>query len=292
MEPMPPAPASRTLRPALYTAAALVGFAANSLLGRAALGAQHMDAASFTSVRLGAGAVVLSLLAWRAPFAGTRQDRSPRGSWPAAVALFVYAAAFSFAYLRLSAGAGALILFAAVQATMIGWGMVIGHERPRPAEWLGMIVALGGMGVLAAPGLSAHDPVGIALITLSGIAWGIYSLLGRGATHPLAVTAANFVRSAPLAFLLSLYGLSQAHASRAGVALAVASGGIASGIGYSLWYAALPHIPATRAAILQLSVPVIAAAGGIVLLGEPITLRLGVATVFIVAGVGMALVRR
>lgn len=308
----PPSP-RRAFGPALYAAAALVGFAANSLLCRAALGARRIDAASFTSVRLGAGALVMSLLAWRDPsIRGARGARGARaartdatdeadgavqegpqgGDWRSAAALFVYAAAFSFAYLRLSTGAGALILFAAVQATMIGWGLVRGHERPRPREWLGMTVALAGIAVLAAPGLSANDPIGIVLMMLAGAAWGIYSLRGRQATHPLAATAANFVRSAPLAFGVSLLLWSQAHTSPAGLALAATSGGVASGIGYSLWYAVVGRISATRAAIIQLSVPVVAALGGITLLEEPVTLRLALATLAILAGVGMAFSRR
>jgi drug/metabolite transporter (DMT)-like permease len=307
------AAAPRSFGPALYAAAALIGFAANSLLCRAALGARRIDAASFTSVRLGAGALVMSLLAWRDPSIralraaravrasgtggadgtdGDVQERPPGGDWRSAAALFAYAAAFSFAYLRLSTGAGALILFAAVQATMIGWSLLMGHERPRPREWLGMAAALAGIAVLAAPGLSAHDPIGIGLMMLAGVAWGIYSLRGRKAAHPLAATAANFVRSAPLAFGVSLLLWSRGHASPAGLALAAASGGVASGIGYSLWYAVVGRISATRAAIVQLSVPVVAAIGGIVILGEPVTLRLTLATLTIVAGVGMALSRR
>ena len=303
MEPrsQPTAAAPRSFGPALYAAAALIGFAANSLLCRAALGARRIDAASFTSVRLGAGALVMSLLAWRDPSiqaartvraGGVVQEGPPRGDWRSAVALFAYAAAFSFAYLRLSTGAGALILFAAVQATMIGWGLVRDHERPRPREWLGMAVALAGIAVLAAPGLSAHDPIGIGLMMLAGVAWGIYSLRGRKVAHPLAATAANFARSAPLAFGVSVLLWSQGHASPAGLALAAASGGVASGIGYSLWYAVVGRISATRAAIVQLSVPVVAAIGGIVVLGEPVTLRLSLATLAIVAGVGMAFSRR
>jgi drug/metabolite transporter (DMT)-like permease len=327
MEPMPQSTAAspRPLGPALYSAAALVGFAANSLLCRAALGAGRIDAASFTSIRLGAGALVLSLLAWRpsiqavdrgshaslGPDAGrARGEQGPEGlggsmrvsgalkdgrsggTWRSAVALFAYAAAFSFAYLRLSTGAGALILFAAVQATMIGWGLALGHERPRPREWLGMMMALAGVAVLAAPGMSAHDPIGIGLMMLAGVAWGIYSLYGRAAARPLAATAANFVRSAPMGLALSLLLSSRAHASPTGMALAAVSGGVASGVGYSLWYAALGHISATRAAIVQLSVPVVAAIGGIVVLAEPMTLRLGLAALAIVAGVGMALSRR
>jgi drug/metabolite transporter (DMT)-like permease len=268
------------------TAAALVGFAANSLLCRAALGERSIDAATFTAIRLASGAVVLAVLA-RVPLL-----RGP-GSWASSGALFAYAAAFSFAYLRLTTATGALVLFATVQATMIGWTVAHG-VRPRPLEWLGLAVAAGGLVALTAPGLEAPDPLGAALMALAGVAWGAYSLRGRGAARPLAVTADNFVRSLPLAAVLLATALpfAGAHATASGVALAIASGAIASGIGYSLWYAALPHLGATRAAIVQLSVPLLAATGGVVALGEVVTLRLAGAAAAILGGVAIALVAR
>jgi drug/metabolite transporter (DMT)-like permease len=272
-------------RTALFTSLALIGFAANSLLCRMALGDGAIDAASFTAVRLASGALVLVLLArsWRRGAA--------RGSTISAAALFAYAAPFSYAYLRLDAGMGALILFAAVQATMIGWGIARG-ERPRPAVWIGLALALGGLVGLAAPGASSPDPIGTAAMTAAGIAWGVYSLRGRSAPgSPLATTAANFARSVPLAAALvaiaaAASGLS---ASGRGLVLAALSGAVASGLGYSLWYAALPGLTATRAAVLQLLVPVLAAGGGVGLLDERVSTRLVVAGAAILGGVALAI---
>lgn len=286
---------------AALCAAALVGFAANSLLCRAALGARSIDAASFTCLRLASGALALALIARalsaRAPAPSPGGAPGPAagargaGSWASAAALGLYAAAFSFSYLRLTAATGALILFAAVQATMIGAGLRRG-ERPRAPEWLGLALAAGGLVALTLPGLAAPDPLGAALMAAAGVAWGVYSLRGRGAARPLAATADNFLRAlalaAPLAAAIALDG----HATARGAGLAIASGAIASGIGYSLWYAALPWLAATRAAIIQLSVPVLAAAGGAAFLGEAITPRLAGAAAAIVGGVALAIVAR
>ncbi len=262
--------------------AALAGFAANSLLCRAALGAGSIDAASFTAIRLASGALVLLALAHGAPVRRA-------GSWGSALALFAYAAAFSFAYLRLTTATGALILFATVQATMIGWGVARG-ERPRPLAWLGFTLAGGGLVTLTLPGLAAPDPIGGGLMAIAGASWAIYSLRGRATVHPLAVTADNFARAVPMAaVLLVVIPLAGGHANVHGIVLAIGSGAIASGIGYSLWYAALPSLAATRAAIVQLAVPVVAAAGGGLVLGEPITLRLAAATVAIIGGIALVL---
>ncbi|MEO7920086.1 MAG: EamA family transporter, partial [Thermoanaerobaculia bacterium] len=213
----------------LLAAAALLGFAANSLLCRTALGQGLVDAASFTSVRLMAGAITLTLLSRL-----TGRVAGPRaGSWRAALALFAYAAAFSAAYLRLSTGTGALILFGVVQATMLGWS-IRGGERLHDGAWLGLGVALTGLIALTLPGLTAPDPIGAGLMAVAGISWGIYSLLGRGTAHPLAATTWNFVRAVPLALALSVLMLPDAHASPKGLLLAAASGAVASGIGYSL----------------------------------------------------------
>jgi drug/metabolite transporter (DMT)-like permease len=288
-------------------AAALVGFAANSLLCRAALGARSIDAASFTCVRLVSGALVLWLIArtlaargGAAPGVRVPDEASAgaaasgvrgAGSWGSAAALFLYAAAFSFSYLRLTAATGALILFATVQATMIAVGIRRG-ERPPPLAWLGFALAASGLVALTLPGLAAPDPAGAALMAAAGVAWGVYSLRGRGAARPLAATADNFLRSlafaAPLAAAIAQGG----HATARGAGLAIASGAIASGLGYSLWYAALPHLAATRAAIVQLSVPVVAAAGAAAFLGETITPRLAGAAAAIVGGIALAIVAR
>ncbi len=271
--------------------AALIGFAANSLLCRAALGDGSIDAASFTAIRIGSGAAMLALIALVRGRAGSFRGA---GSWSSAFALFAYAAAFSFAYLRLTTATGALILFASVQITMLGVSIARG-EWPGAIEWLGIVIAIGGLVVLVLPGLEAPDPIGLGLMASAGIAWGVYSLRGRGAARPFAVTADNFTRALPFAAALLLaLPLAGGAISPAGVGLAIASGAVASGLGYSLWYDALPHLPATRAAIIQLSVPMLAAIGGVVLLGESVTLRLVGATAAILGGiaVGLAAKRR
>jgi drug/metabolite transporter (DMT)-like permease len=273
-------------RTVLFTALALVGFAGNSLLCRLALAQHAIDAASFTAIRLASGALVLFLLArgWRGvPHAGSALS---------AAALFVYAAPFSYAYLQLGAGLGALVLFGTVQATMIGWGLARG-ERPRPMVWLGLGLALVGLGGLAAPGATSPDLAGVAAMAIAGISWGIYSLRGRGqgaGIDPLATTAANFMRSVPLAAALVVAAawMTGLDATLRGVLLAVLSGAVASGLGYSLWYAALPGLTATRAAVLQLLVPVLAAGGGVGLLGERLSLRLLLTGAAILGGVALA----
>ena len=277
-------------RTALFTVLALGGFAANSLLCRAALGegAWRIDAASFTTLRLVSGALVLAGLL-RARGGGGRP-----GSWGSALALFAYAAGFSLAYVRIPTGVGALLLFGCVQATMLGVGLFRG-ERPRPLEWVGLGLALAGLGVLRLPGATAPDPLGAALMAGAGVAWGVYSLRGRGIADPLAATADNFLRAVPLTLGLSVVALGVLGAPRVtpgGVGLAVASGALSSGVGYSLWYAALPHLTAMRAAVVQLLVPVVAAAGGVLLLGEVLTARLVGAGVTLLSGVLLVLLAR
>lgn len=275
------------------TAAAMVGFAANSVLARAALGTGAADAPTFTFIRIGTGALVLALVA-RAPGAAaapqtpaTGTAGASAGSWSSALALFAYAAAFSYAYLRLPTGTGALILFGAVQATMVGAGLVRG-ERPRPAQWFGLALALGGLVLLTFPGIRAPAPAASALMALAGIAWGVYSLRGRAATRPVAATAGNFLRAIPFAaVLVAGTGLAM-DATRTGFALAAASGAFASGLGYSLWYGALPSLTRTQAAVVQLCVPVLAAVAGVVLLREEITARLVIAGLAILGGVFLA----
>jgi drug/metabolite transporter (DMT)-like permease len=274
-------------RTAALTAGALSCFAANSLLCRLAMGAGRIDAATFTSVRLTTGAATMALLL---AASGARGRWRSTGSWASAAVMFVYAVPFSLAYLRLGAGLGALVLFGTVQVTMIGWGLWRG-ERPRPAEWIGLGVATAGLGGLTAPGLTAPDPVGVALMAMAGVAWAAYSLRGRNAGDPLAATTANFVRTLPLAAVLALVTVPRMHASATGVALAAASGAVASGLGYTIWYAALRGLTATRAAILQLAVPVLAALGGVLLMDERITPRLVGAGAAILGGVAVAVVR-
>lgn len=277
----------RTIPIPLLVAFALLGFAGNSLLCRAALAQQGrlIDAASFTSVRLASGAFVLALLLV------LRGQRPHEGTFRSALALFTYAAGFSLAYVRIGAGIGALILFGCVQTTMLTAGLLRG-ERPTKLGAIGMAIAFSGLLLLAAPGASAPDPIGAALMALAGIAWGVYSLRGRKSTNPLAATADNFIRTLPFTAILSLLGyflLDKPHASANGLGLAIASGAFASGVGYSLWYAALPHLTAMRASIVQLLVPVLAAGGSVLLLGESITSRIVIAGILLVGGVLLAI---
>jgi len=269
------------------TALAMLAFAANSLLCRLALAGGGIDPASFGSLRLLSGAVVLALVwRWRAGAAAP----APR-DWLAPLMLFGYVAFFSFAYLSLSAGTGALILFGAVQLTMLvgGWrqGEVFG-----PWGWGGFALAVAGLVWLVLPGVSAPPPLGAALMAAAGVAWGVYSLRGRGVANPLAATARNFLVATPLALLLSLALLPRAHADAHGVALAVASGALTSGLGYVIWYAALPGLTSLRAATVQLSVPPLAALGGALFLAEPLGARLVGASVAILGGIALVLMRR
>jgi drug/metabolite transporter (DMT)-like permease len=267
------------------TLLALVAFAANSILCRLALGAGHIDAASFTTLRLLSGAIVLAGLLLLRPAGGARRFA---GSWPAAFALALYAVPFSFAYRRLTAGTGALVLFGAVQATMLVAGLLAGERPPRLA-WTGFVLAVLGLVVLVAPGVTAPEPLAAVLMAAAGIAWGIYSLLGRGGSDSAAATAGNFLRAVPLAALVSLLARAGAHADRRGAVLAIISGGVTSGLGYVLWYAVLPRLGAVRAAIAQLAAPALAAVGGVALLGEAATPRLLGAAALILGGVGLAL---
>jgi len=261
----------------------MLAFAGNSLLCRAALRETPIDAASFTLARIVSGALVLWLIV-------KLRNRSHRvaGSWASALALFSYGAAFSLAYLSLSAGTGALLLFGAVQATMILWGMLRG-ERLRLWQSIGLALALAGLVVLVLPGISAPPLIGSILMLSAGVAWGIYSLRGKSAGDPLRATAGNFLRAVPLAIALSLVALPWAHFDRAGLGYAIISGALTSGIGYAIWYAVLPALSATSAATVQLSVPVLAAAGGIFLLGETLTLRFLGATLSVLGGIALVL---
>jgi drug/metabolite transporter (DMT)-like permease len=265
------------------TALAMLAFASNSLLCRAALGSRAIDAASFTTLRLVAGALGLGLLVrWR------RAAPPGRGSWRSALALFAYAAGFSYAYLSLPAGTGALLLFGAVQATMIGQGLRRG-ERLHAAQLLGLALAVGGLVGLLLPGLSAPPLGGALLMLAAGVAWGVYSLRGRAAGDPTRVTAGNFLRAAALAVVLSALMRSRLAITATGASLAVLSGALASGLGYSIWYRVLPALTATQAATVQLSVPVIAALGGILLLHERFSLRLLLAALAILGGIALVI---
>jgi drug/metabolite transporter (DMT)-like permease len=274
------------VRTLALTAAAMVAFAANSVLCRLALGAGLIDAASFATVRTIAGAVVLAvILSLRS---GKRTDRP---NWRSVLTLYLYMVFFSFAYLSLSAGTGALVLFGAVQLTMFIVALRSG-EHFSTLSWLGLVVAIAGLVYLVSPGVAAPDPLGASLMAIAGISWGFYSLAGRSALDPVEATAYNFIYSVPLVVATSLVFMGRFEVSIAGAAYAVASGAIASGIGYVIWYAALKGLRATSAATVQLSVPVIAAIGGVLLLSEEITLRLVVASLATLGGVALVLLQR
>jgi drug/metabolite transporter (DMT)-like permease len=269
----------------VLTSLSMLAFAANSLLCRVALKHTGIDAASFTLVRIVSGALALWLIV-------RLRDGKPvsAGSWPSALALFVYAAAFSFAYLSLTAATGALLLFGAVQATMIGFGLYRG-ERLAGRQGLGLACALAGLAGLLLPGLSAPPAHGAALMLVAGAAWGVYSLRAKGSGDALRTTAGNFGRAAVFAAALTLCTLPWNRLDAAGVVCAIASGALASGVGYAVWYTALAGLKATSAATVQLSVPVIAAAGGIALLGEPLTLRFAMASAAVLGGIALVIAR-
>lgn len=267
----------------LLTALAMCAFAGNSLLCRLALAGTEIDAATFTTIRILSGAVTLYLIV---RLRASKSDSKRAGSWPSALALFAYAAGFSLAYVRLSAGTGALLLFGAVQATMIGYGLWAG-ERLRARQWLGLAAALGGLVGLLLPGMTAPPLYSAALMLGAGVAWGIYSLRGKGSGDPLAATAGNFLRAVPFTLALSVAMLSLASVDPVGAMYAVASGALASGVGYAIWYTALKGLKATSAATVQLSVPVITAVGGVILLGEQITPRLLIASAAILGGIAL-----
>lgn len=262
----------------------MIAFAGNSLLCRLALKNTSIDAATFTTIRLVSGAMVLWLLT-----SVRRDERVGSGNWLSALALFAYAAGFSFAYLTLSAATGAPLLFGAVQATMISYGIWKG-ERLHKLQLVGLALAFTGLVGLMLPGISAPPLVGSILMLGAGVAWGVYSLRGRTGGAPIKVTTGNFLRAAPIVIVLCVLSLDQVSLDSAGMLYAVCSGVFASGIGYAIWYTALPALKATHAATVQLSVPVLAALGGIVFLDEPITLRLVLASLAILGGIALVIV--
>jgi drug/metabolite transporter (DMT)-like permease len=276
------------LRTIALTLVALVAFASNSLLTRLALGTRQLDAASFTAIRLVSGAVMLAAIV----LVQSRSWHPLRGAgFAGPVALFAYAAPFSFAYLRIGAAVGALVLFGVVQLTMIGYGIARG-ERPTPVMWLGLALAAGGLLVLTAPSVARPDPLGVVLMAVAGCAWAAYTLVGRGASDPIAANARSFLWSTPLALLLVALGRAPIHATASGVSLALVSGAVTSGLGYAIWYRALPGLSVTQAAVAQLSVPVIAAAGAVLTLGETVSTRLTVAGIAVLSGVALVLSAR
>lgn len=271
------------MRAFLLTAVAMVAFAGNSILCRLALGAQRIDAGTFSSVRIVSGALVL----WLIVSLRTRRGEFG-GSWVSALALFLYVVTFSFAYLGLSAGTGALLLFGVVQASMISYGIWRGD---RLAMWqvVGFSVSIMGLIALLIPGISAPPLWEATLMAVAGVAWAAYSLRGRGGKDPLGITAGNFARAVPMTLMLTLVLVTQVQADLFGIGLAIASGALTSGIGYAIWYAVLPSFKATTAAAVQLSVPAIATAGGALLLGEDLSLRLVLCSIVILGGIAIVI---
>lgn len=276
----------KILRTVILTITAMIAFAANSLLCRMALGQDFIDAGSFTSIRIISGAMTLLLIV-----SVRGHTRKIKANWPGVAALFCYMVFFSFAYLSLSAGTGALLLFGAVQLTMFAAAIRQG-ERFSFLSWAGLGAAFTGLVYLVTPGITAPDPLGAVLMATAGVAWGAYSLIGRSSGQPLLATAANFLYSVPLTIALSAVFIAGAKLSAPGVLLAIASGALASGLGYAVWYAALAGLTAGRAATVQLSVPVIAALGGVLLLSEQITFRLAVASSLTIGGIWVVLAQR
>jgi len=269
--------ATRTL---LFTLLALTAFAANSVLCRMALGNGAIDAAGFTTIRLVAGALVLwFILLGRGGRAG-----GVSGSWSAAAMLFLYAVTFSYAYVTLDTGTGALILFGSVQLTMVLLALVAG-TRLHFTEWAGIAIAFSGLVYLLLPGVTAPSPTGFLLMTVAGIAWGVYTLKGRGSKAPLADTTWNFMRAVPMLAVLAIVTLQGMHYSARGILLAMLSGAVASGVGYTIWYNALRGLSAARAAVVQLAVPVVAALGGVIFMSEHITHRLLLAALLTLGGI-------
>jgi drug/metabolite transporter (DMT)-like permease len=273
-------------RVAALTLFAMLAFAGNSLLCRIALRDTAIDAASFTSIRLASGALVLVAI-----MLARKSHPLSAGSWAMAAMLFGYAAFFSFAYRQLTAATGALLLFGAVHTSMLGHALAKG-ERLRLPQVIGLLIAVGGLVYMLLPGLAAPPMVAAACMLAAGASWAGYSVLGRGVTDSVAATAGNFLRSLPFTLALSLATAGDARLDPAGVGYAVLSGAITSGLGYVLWYAALPALKATSAATVQLSVPAIAALGGVVLLAEAMSPRLLVASVAILGGIALTISRR
>lgn len=271
-----------------YTTFALISFAFNSILCRMALGRDEIDAVGFTSIRLFAGAVTLSVIS---SLIGKTKKVWENGQWSSAFFLFAYAICFSFAYLGLTTGTGALILFGSVQLTMVAAAVIKG-ERPRPLELVGMAAAFAGLVYLVLPGLASPPLTSSLLMAAAGAAWGFYTLRGRGSTDSLADTTGNFIRAVPMVIVAAIPFIGTVRSSSRGVLLAIVSGAIASGVGYSVWYAVLRHHTATRAAVLQLAVPIIAAVAGVMILAETAGMRLMIASVLVLGGILLAIFGR
>jgi len=275
------------LKTSLLTSLALIAFAANSVLCRLALGNGIIDASSFTGIRLLSGAVALFvILSIKGGIKGSNKGSSSKGSWTASFTLFLYAITFSYAYLSLDTGTGALILFGSVQITMIMLSLISG-TRLHLIEWSGVIIAFTGFIYLILPNITTPSINGFILMTVSGISWGIYTLKGRGSKNPLMDTTYNFLRTIPFVALLAVFTMQNMNYSSEGIVLALISGAITSGVGYTIWYIVLGSLSSTQAAVIQLSVPVIAAIGGVIFVSEVITVRLIISTCIVLSGILM-----
>ncbi len=272
----------------ILTSLALIAFAANSVLCRMALGNDTIDAAGFTIIRLLSGALVLLLIL---QITHNKKSSSAKGNWLGGLMLFLYAITFSYAYITLDTGTGALILFGSVQISMLLISIVRGN-RLHISEWVGVFIAFSGLVYLVMPGVTAPSLTGFVLMTTAGIAWGIYTLNGRGSTSPLHDTAYNFLRTLPFVAVVTILTLTRIRFTYEGLLLAVLSGAVASGVGYTIWYSALRGLSATQAAVVQLSVPVIAAIGGVIFMAETITLRLLLAALLILGGILLVVLGR
>lgn len=270
------------------TLLALIAFAGNSLLCRLALAQTPIDSTTFVTIRLLSGALIL----WLALYLQKQGDKM-EGSWPGALALFIYALAFTFAYTHIPAGTGALLLFATIQISMILYGMFIG-ERLSFWQITGLGLAIVGLIILMLPKVGAPPLLYGCIMIISGLAWSVYSLLGRGTRNPTSATAGNFIRATPMALILFLCMLptSSITLDTAGIGYAIASGAITSGLGYILWYAAVRELKVTQAATVQLSVPLITAFGGTLFLGELITSTLIISSIAIILGVSLVIMSR
>lgn len=273
----------------LLTTITMIAFGANSIFGRVALEGDAIDPSSYSFIRLLSGAIMLAILVGVS--SGVSKKNLSHGNLVSALCLFAYAAAFSFSYVNIETGVGALILFACVQAVMIGWALFKG-DRPSLFEWLGIVIAFGAFIWLVSPGLEAPDPIAATLMAISGIAWGTYSLRGKSSSDPLKATAGNFLLSVPMGLVLLFITISSSQITLYGVILAIASGAITSGMGYALWYKVLPQLTSTRASIVQLTVPVVAGIGGLIFLSEPLTFRFVLASALILGGVAISIVMK
>ncbi len=276
------------LRTFFATGIALTAFAANSVFCRLALGESSIDPASFTVIRLFSGAIMLLLIL---NLSGRKKPSRTKGSWGATAMLFLYATTFSFAYLSLDTGTGALILFGAVQFTMITYALISG-DRLHRWEWVGVLLAFGGFVFLILPSVTTPSFIGFLLMTVSGIAWGAYTLMGRASQNPLPDTTYNFTRTLPLIAILGIIFISNAHLTPRGIALAIMSGALASGIGYTIWYIALGGLSATVASVAQLLVPVLAALGGVIFVSETLTLHFVLTATLILGGIALVVLGR